>query len=263
MASDRSQPLRPPWVQVRLACAAVALTLGGSALAQTTAIYSCIDGNGKRLTSDRPIAECTAREQRMLNADGSTKKIMPPTMTADERAEAEAREREAKARRVAESDAVRRDRNLRQRYPTEAAHQKARMSALDDLRRTLEMSQRRLEALALERKPLLDEAEFYVGRAMPTRLKQQLEGIDATAEAQRSLIQNQQAETLRINTAFDAELARLRMLWAGARPGTLGPVVPVRSVESTPLAAPAASTASSPQPSAASALSPASSSTAH
>ena len=124
-------------------------------------------------------------------------------------------------------DAVRRDRNLRARYPNEAAHQKARVAALDDLRRTLQVSEKRLEALAVERKPLLDEAEFYVNRPMPTSLRQQLDGVEAAAEAQRSLIQNQQAEALRINATFDAELTRLRALWAGAPPGSLGPLVVV------------------------------------
>ncbi len=206
----------------------VVVTAAASGLGAASAakIYSCVDGAGKRLTSDRPIAECTAREQRLLNADGSTKKVLPPTMTADERADAEARQREQAARRAAEVDAVRRDRNLRMRYPNEAAHQKARLAALNDLKRTLQLSEQRLEALAAEKKPLLDEAEFYVGRAMPTRLKQQLDGIDATAEAQRALIQNQQAETQRINATFDAELARLRRLWAGAPPGSLGPTPP-------------------------------------
>lgn len=215
---------------------AVLLALaGGLGAASAAAIYSCVDSTGKRLTSDRPIPECAAREQRVLNADGSTKQLLPPTMTADERAAAEARHREKEARRAAEVDAVRRDRNLRTRYPNEAAHQKARLAALDDLKRTLQLSQQRLDALGAEKKPLVEEAEFYVGRAMPTRLKQQLDGIDAAAEAQRALMQNQQAETLRINAGFDAELARLRKLWAGAAPGSLGPTQPVpRSAAAEP-----------------------------
>ncbi len=199
---------------------------GSFGAASAATIYSCVDSSGKRLTSDRPIPECTAREQRMLNADGSTRQVLPPTMTADERADAEAHEREKVARRASEVDAIRRDRNLRIRYPNEATHHKARLAALDDLKRTLHLSQQRLDALAAEKKPLLEEAEFYVGRTMPTRLKQQLDGIDATAEAQRALIQNQQAETLRINASFDAELARLRKLWVGAPPGSLGPIPP-------------------------------------
>lgn len=237
MASDHVRAASWPRC-VRCVIVLLAMT-GGLGAASAATIYSCVDSTGKRLTSDRPIPECTAREQRVLNADGSTKQVVPPTMTADERADTEARDRERAARRAAEVDAIRRDRNLRMRYPTEAVHQKARLAALDDLKRTLQLSQQRLEALAAEKKPLLEEAEFYVGRAMPTRLKQQLDGIDATAEAQRALIQNQQAETLRINTTFDAELARLRKLWAGAPPGSLGPTSPVP-------AAPPASSALSP-----------------
>lgn len=217
----------------------LALWASGAASAGAAPIYSCIDGTGKRLTSDRPIPECTAREQRVLNSDGSTKKVLPPTMTADERADAEARERAQNARRMAEVEAVRRDRNLRTRYPNEAAHQKARVAALDDVKRTLQLSQQRLDALAAEKKPLLNEAEFYVGRAMPARLKQQIEGIDAAVDAQRALMQNQQAETQRINAVFDIELARLRQLWAGAVPGSMGPLPAAPS----PLSPASASTA--------------------
>ncbi len=218
---------------------------GGFGAASAATIYSCVDSSGKRLTSDRPIPECTSREQRVLNADGSTKQVLPPAMTTDERADFEAREREKAARRAAEVDAIRRDRNLRIRYPNEAVHQKARLTALDDLKRALNLSQQRVDALATEKKPLLAEAEFYVGRTMPTRLKQQLDGIDATAEAQRALIQNQQAETLRINASFDAELARLRRLWAGAPPGSLGPIspLPVRASAAPSALSPASSSA--------------------
>src|SRR5690242_5120881 len=96
------------------ALAAVLIGASGSVLAQTAkpAIYSCVDGTGKRITSDRPIASCSDREQRELNADGSVKRIVPPTLTGDERTEAEAREREAAAERAMRVEALRRDRNL-------------------------------------------------------------------------------------------------------------------------------------------------------
>jgi len=46
--------------------------LAGVTVAQAaTTIYSCTDASGKKLTSDRPIAECANRDQRVLNADGS------------------------------------------------------------------------------------------------------------------------------------------------------------------------------------------------
>jgi hypothetical protein len=185
-------------------------------------IYTCVDANGKKLTSDRPIAECSARSQRVLNADGSLKMILPPTLTADERTEQEARDREAAAEQAARTEALRRDRSLMMRFPSEAAHNKARTAALDDVHKAVDLSQKRLAVLAAERKPLLDEAEFYVGKPLPLKLKLQLDANDASVEAQRSLIQNQQAEEVRINANFDAELARLRKLWAGAPPGSMG-----------------------------------------
>lgn len=211
------------------ALAVVLIGASGSVVAQTSgkpAIYSCVDPTGKRITSDRPIASCSDREQRELNADGSVKRIVPPTLTGDERTEAEAREREAAAERAMRSEALRRDRNLLARFPNEAAHNKAREAALEDTRKSVKISEARLALLASERKPLTDETEFYVGKPLPTKLRTQLDANDAATDAQRSLIQNQQAEIIRINALYDAELQRLRKLWGGAQPGTLGALPP-------------------------------------
>ena len=201
------------------------LLLAGAGTA-SAAIYSCIDATGKKLTSDRPIAECATREQRVLNPDGSVRRVIPPTLTADERAEQEARERQIAVERAQQQDALRRDRNLMVRFPNEASHDKARNAALDDVRAALQRSERRLADLAAERKPLIDEAEFYRNRPMPAKLKQQLESNDTAVDAMRVLVQNQQAEIVRINGLFDLELDRLRKLWAGAAPGTLGAIGP-------------------------------------
>lgn len=206
------------------ACALVAASIAASAagLEQSKAgIYSCVTPDGRRLTSDRPILECNAREQRQLNPDGSLRRIVPPQLTADERAEKDAQERQAEIERLAKLDAARRDRNLAARYPDEATHQKAREAALDTVRLAMRASESRMKELAAERKPLLDEAEFYKGKQLPPKLKQDLDSNEAATEAQRTAIQNQQAELERINRLYDAELARLRRLWAGAMPGTL------------------------------------------
>lgn len=205
----------------QVAVLAAGLLAAGAAWA-APAIYTCVDANGKRLTSDRPIVECATREQRLLNPDGSVRRIVPPTPTADERAEQEARERQAQAERAAQLDAVRRDRNLMVRFPNEAAHNKARAAALDDVHTAVQLSEKRLVVLAADRKPLMDEAEFYVGRQLPLKLRQALDANDAATDAQRALIQNQQAEIVRINALFDAELARLRRLWGGAPAGSMG-----------------------------------------
>lgn len=203
--------------------AALALSLVSmAALPAGGTIFTCTDAQGRKLTSDRPIAECTGREQRVLNRDGSLQRVIPPTLTAEERADADAREQRRQAELKAQQEALRRDRNLLHRFPNEATHRKAREAALDDVRKAVAASESRLAALAAERKPLVAETEFYVGKKLPAALKQQLDANDAATEAQRALVQNQQAEIIRINSLYDAELARLRQLWAGAQPGSSG-----------------------------------------
>jgi hypothetical protein len=41
--------------------------------------YTCVDGKGSKRSSDRPIPECSDREQRVLNKDGSQRRVIPPT----------------------------------------------------------------------------------------------------------------------------------------------------------------------------------------
>jgi hypothetical protein len=199
---------------------------GASAQSSTPAagIYTCIDDKGRKLTADRPIAECTNREQKMLNRDGSVRSVQPPTLTAEERAEKEARDRAANEARAAQADAVRRDRNLTARYPNEAAHNRGREAALDTVRLAIKSTELRLRDLAAERKPLMAEAEFYVGKILPAKLRAAMDANDAAIEAQRSAVGNQTAELDRINKLYDAELARLRALWTGTPAGSLGPL---------------------------------------
>jgi hypothetical protein len=221
-----------PWVAAAQAGAAKA----------PAGIYTCTDDKGRRLTADRPIPECSHREQQILNSDGSLKSILPPTLTAEERADKEARERAAADARAAAADAVRRDRNLMARYPNEASHQRAREAALDTVRLAIKATEIRLRELAAERKPLRDEAEFYQGKTLPPKLKAAIDANDATYEAQRSAAQNQEAELGRINKLYDAELERLRKLWSGAPAGSLGPLPPVQA----PMGAPPSSGSGSP-----------------
>jgi hypothetical protein len=221
----------------RTLTAALVLLLPALAWAQPApgpGIYTCIDANGRRLTADRPIAECRHKEQQILNRDGSLRGILPPTLTAEERAEKEARDRAAAEARAAAADAVRRDRNLMARFPNEAAHQRAREAALDTVRLAIRATELRLRELQAARKPLLDEAEFYAGKALPPKLRTALDANDAAVEAQRSASATQGAELDRINRLYDVELERLRRLWAGAQPGSLGPLPSVNPAASAP-----------------------------
>jgi len=191
--------------------------------AQGAAIYTCVDDQGRLLTRDRYIAECSHKAQRILNRDGSLRQTLPPTMTPDERAKREAEDRAKREALEAKNEAIRYDRLLLQRYPDKEAHDRARDSASEPLRRSIASAQARMQELARERKRLDDEGDFYRGRHLPPALRQQIESNEVAVGAQLTLIKNAQAEQARIDANYDAELERLRKLWNGAEPGSLGP----------------------------------------
>jgi len=198
----------------------------------------------RRLTVTRPThpnrrtREGLASEQRVRNTDGSHRETVPPRMTADEQAVYEEQQRQKAAQEAARKDAIRRDRNLMMRFPNEAVHNKGRVAALDDLRKAIAISEKRVADLQADRKELLQEAEFFKGKQMPYKLKSRMEANEATQQAQRDIIQNQKAEMVRINALYDAELARLRRLWAGAPLGSVPASVPATAA---PVVSPPAS----------------------
>jgi hypothetical protein len=241
---------RRPGLAVRAACGALLALAAAAAPAADPAggpgIYTCVDDQGRRLTSDRPIPQCSGKEQRVLNRDGSVRQIVPPTLTAEERAERETAERRAARERAEQADAVRRDRNLLARYPDEAAHQRAREAALDPIRMASRQTEQRLRELAAERKPLLDEAEFYKNRPLPPKLRQALDANEGATEAQRAAAQTQNAEMVRINKLYDQELEHLKKLWAGAPPGSLRPASSSAGFYTAPASATPRKAASAP-----------------
>lgn len=189
--------------------------------AQAANIYTCVNAKGQRMTSDRPIADCLDRAQELRNADGSVKKVLPPAMTAEERAAHEDRLRQEMAAEAARRDAIRLDRNLLSRYPDEPRHQKARKAALEPLHTALAATERRLTELEHDQKRLQEEAEFYKGRDLPRELKVKFGQNQAALQAQQDAAQNHQAEISRINATYEQELTRLKRLWAGAAPGSV------------------------------------------
>lgn len=194
--------------------AACALLVASSAAAQ--GIYTCVDAKGRRLTSDRPIAECTDRVQRELRHDGTVRRQIPPEPTAVEReAREEQRRKQAEAdARVAEEQ--RKERALVTRFPNAVAHDRERQEALAQADEQIALAGRRLKELAEQRKKLDTEMEFYAadpGKA-PANLRRQLDENQASVEERKTFVASQEAEKKRINARFDDELARLKVLWA-------------------------------------------------
>ena len=194
----------------------VASHLGGFAAAQS--IYSCVDSKGRKLTSDRPIAECSDRTQRELSSQGTTKRIIGPTLTAQERSAQEAKEKAALEERTAALEEKRRDRALLARYPNKAVHDKERALALERVNEVIKASAKRTQELAEQRGAITMELEFYKKdpSKAPAALKRRIDENDASVAVQRRFLTEQDLEKKRVNLRFDEELVKLKQLWAMA-----------------------------------------------
>ncbi len=209
--------MKPAAKALRTACATLCLGAGcAAAWAQSAGgIYTCVDSKGRRLTSDRPIAECIDREQKELSGSGTVRRTIGPNLTAAERALVEEQERKAEEERQRLVEEKRRERALLQRYPNRAAHDLERRNALAAVGEVVRAAQLRTQDLQEQRKKLLVETEFYAKdpSKMPPKLRRELDENQRNIEAQQRFMANQEDEKKRVNARFDEELKRLQVLW--------------------------------------------------
>jgi hypothetical protein len=215
--------LKSPWLRPMLLATLLGLA-GTHALAQQdkgSGIYTCIDSKGRRLTSDRPIPECLDREQRELGRTGVTKRVLPPSYTAEERARLEEQKKAEELQRARIAEEKRRDRALLVRYPNQAVHDKERAEALAQIDEVIGAVNKRQEALARQRREIDTELEFYQNdpKKAPAWLQRKLDDNQQQVEIQKRFLVDQTQEKQRINARFDEELAKLKMLWTyGIKP---------------------------------------------
>ncbi|MBT0570064.1 DUF4124 domain-containing protein [Curvibacter sp. CHRR-16] len=184
--------------------------------AGTNGIFVCVDSKGRRLTSDRPIADCLDREQRVLNPSGSTRERRGPVLTAKEQAEYEARQRADQEAAERQADERRRDRALATRYPNKAAHEKQRQDSLSAINGVIDAVQRRIDELVGQRAQLDAEAKAYGTDTSkwPSGLRARREANAQNLSSQQRFLSDQEQERQRINARFDEELRRLEGMWA-------------------------------------------------
>lgn len=205
--------------RVRLCLALLGVVVTTQALAQKpepiSGIYTCTDAQGRKLRSDRPIAECIDREQRILNPSGTVRARVAPTLTAEERAAAEKVKKAAAEARAREAEERRRERALLVRYPSQEMHDKERAEALAQVSAVEEAANKRIDALNEDQRKIDLEMEFYKKdpAKAPMMLRRQIEFVAQSLEAQRRFMREQELEKQRINARFDEERLQLVPLW--------------------------------------------------
>lgn len=179
-------------------------------------IYTCVDARGRTLTADRPIAECSDREQRELSPSGTVRRKLEPTYTAREQQEREDRAREAAIQAARLIDERRRERALLVRYPNATTHDRERVEALSQIDAVIQAAKKRLVELADDRKRIDEELEFYkqdTSKA-PGAVRRRIEDNTQSVAVQNRFIAEQEEEKKRVNARFDEERGRLKTLWS-------------------------------------------------
>ena len=193
-----------------------ALAQPAGAAAPAHGIYSCNDGHGRTITSDRPIADCIDREQRELSPSGTTRRRIDPTWTAKEQAERDERQRHAAMVAARQLEERRRERALLVRYPNATTHDRERADALAQIDVVIGAAKKRMAELSEERRKIEDELEFYkkdISKA-PASVRRQLDDNVQSVAVQNRFIGTQEDEKRRLNARFDEERVRLKRLWA-------------------------------------------------
>jgi hypothetical protein len=228
-ARDHGHPTRLRAAAFFLAFLAMASSFCGAAHAQPQkvdgagpGIYTCTDARGRTLTADRPIAECSDREQRELNPSGSVRRKVEPTYTARELQEREDRAREAAVQAARITDERRRERALLVRYPNAATHDRERAEALAQVDAVTQAARKRIAELGDDRKKVDEELEFYKQdpSKAPGSVRRKLEDNTQSVAVQNRFIAEQEDEKKRVNARFDEERVRLKALWSPQNGGT-------------------------------------------
>lgn len=204
------------------ACLGAALALAGfgapaqPVISSPPAIYSCIDDEGRTITSDRPIPACARRPMRELNPDGSLRRIIQPPLSKEQERERAARDKQRQdeiwARKVQQA----RDRNLLLTFEDERSLESMRRRGLADIDHEIRLATQRILSLDKELKLAQEAAEGWKAsnprKQLPFTFQQRITDAANAILAEDALIADRNAERERVNSRFDADARRLREL---------------------------------------------------
>ena len=198
--------------------AALVLSICGTATSSASAqnIYTCRDGAGRAITSDRPITEC-AGVMRELGPTGILRREIAPPLTADQQHQKEVDDRNRRVADEATREKRRRDSALLAAYQNEDQIETARRRAVADADDSIKSSRSRLDDLTKDKKALAVEADAYRNKPMPPLFRRKLEDNQALIDDEEASIKMRQFDVERINQRYDDDLKRYRELNAPAR----------------------------------------------
>ena len=99
-------------------------------------------------------------------------------------------------------------------YPDEAAHNAARVHALEDTDKPIRAAENRIEGLTREHRRIAEATALYEGRPVPADLRRQLQSVEVALQQAIATLKNCRDERALVAKNYDDELVVLRKLWA-------------------------------------------------
>jgi hypothetical protein len=192
-----------------------ALWLGTMPNVSYAEIFSCKDETGRIITSDRPVAECSRRDIRVLRQDGLTKGVIPAPLTEEQRKQ---RELELEIKRHKENqdrERLARDRALVAAYPDLASLEAQRKRQIQDVQIEIDAAKKRILVKEPDLKEAKAELEFYRGKTVPVNVSNKIALAASAILVEDELIRAKRQEILSMNAKFDADAKRLREITDG------------------------------------------------
>jgi hypothetical protein len=177
-------------------------------------IYSCRDHNGRMITSDQPIAECSNLPMQERSKGGMVLKDIPAPLTPEQQVAAAAAEKKKREDEEDARDQHRKDLLLMSTYSDETSIEVARTRALSDFEDSLKQARSRLTSLVADRDALRKETAPYQGKPLPSVLQRRADALDAAIAGENKNIEDRKRDIARINSRFDADLSRFKQLEA-------------------------------------------------
>lgn len=177
--------------------------------------YSCTDTHGRKLTSDRPIAECANKNQRQVLRSGAVKIVAPQ----ESRAEQYLREQELKQERRQQEQLAQikqAQRQLALRFPNEAAYQKHCQFVLAGVEKRWEHVLTEFNALQAEREALRNQTmgNRKTGQTPKTESTKRAIAIEQRLMQIDGQVQKALAERNATNQQLEEQLIQLKSLWS-------------------------------------------------
>lgn len=197
----------------KIAQSMLGLTLASMSMWAHAQIFVCKDGNGRTMTSDRPIPECAARPVRELGRDGVTRREIAAPLTAAQKHQREADADRLRSEAEAALEVRRRDLAMLERFRSESEIHAAHKRSIEDIEENVRRESVTLAAAEKTLREAQIESDGRKGKngvaLLPTRRYEDAKGAVANLV---DSIHQQRSNVLKVDAWFEETLKRYREL---------------------------------------------------